>query len=63
MRCDKCVDKPLIRGVTQIYCPHCKEKVMVMIGNMVCRNCSEKLCYCEKCGDKIDKLMEIEYNI
>ena len=63
MRCDKCVGKPHIRGLDNIKCYQCGKIVLIMIGNVVCHDCSETLHYCEKCGDKLDKPMEIEYNI
>ena len=63
MMCDKCDNKPKIRGLTDLLCPVCAERKLVMIGCTICFECSNDNHICQICNVILDTEDNIEYNI
>ncbi len=64
MICEKCIDKPVVRGIKTVKCLKCGDIVTTSSNYInICQKCSNKLLLCECCGKKIEKLSNKGFSI
>jgi len=56
MICNKCKDKPILRGIKFVKCVKCNEDTAISYAySNICNNCSDTYLICQCCGKEIEK--------
>jgi len=56
MICNKCKDKPILRGIKFVKCVKCNEDTAISYAyNNICNDCSDNYLICQCCGKEVKK--------